>query len=85
MFPEADIPVIQLSLDYNQSAQYHYELAKELATLRKKGVLIILYGGQSLNHTFSDTTYLAFISKKNNNFDLTIKQQKRGYEYYLSR
>jgi 4,5-DOPA dioxygenase extradiol len=41
MYPKADIPVIQLSLDYGQSAQYHYDLARELAALRKKGVLII--------------------------------------------
>lgn len=41
MYPKADIPVIQLSLDYNKPAQWHFELAKELAFLRKKGVLII--------------------------------------------
>jgi 4,5-DOPA dioxygenase extradiol len=36
MYPEANIPVLQLSIDYNQPAQYHYDLAKELAALRKK-------------------------------------------------
>jgi 4,5-DOPA dioxygenase extradiol len=41
MYPRADVPVIQLSLDYNKSPQWHYELAKELAFLRKKGVLIM--------------------------------------------
>ncbi|RYE23316.1 MAG: 4,5-DOPA dioxygenase extradiol [Sphingobacteriales bacterium] len=41
MYPKADIPVFQLSIDYYQSPQYHYELAKELAALRKKGVLIM--------------------------------------------
>jgi len=41
MFPTADIPVFQLSIDYSQPPQYHYDLAKELYTLRKKGVLII--------------------------------------------
>jgi 4,5-DOPA dioxygenase extradiol len=41
LYPEADIPVIQLSLDYYQTPQYHYELAKELSSLRSKGVLII--------------------------------------------
>lgn len=49
LFPEADIPVIQLSLDYNQSAQYHYDLAKELSSLRKKGVLIIGSGNMVHN------------------------------------
>ena len=41
MYPKADIPVFQLSIDYSKGTQYHYDLAKELAALRKKGVLII--------------------------------------------
>lgn len=41
MFPNADIPVFQLSIDYSQPPQYHYDLAKELVSLRKKGVMII--------------------------------------------
>jgi 4,5-DOPA dioxygenase extradiol len=41
LYPNADVPVIQMSLDYTQGPQYHYDLAKELASLRKKGVLII--------------------------------------------
>jgi len=41
MYPKADIPVFQLSIDYSQPPQYHYDLAKELSALRKKGVLII--------------------------------------------
>ena len=41
MFPLADIPVIQLSIDYHQPISYHYELATQLKKLREKGVLII--------------------------------------------
>jgi len=41
IYPRADIPTIEMSLDYNQSPQFHYDLAKELASLRDKGVLII--------------------------------------------
>jgi len=41
MYPNADIPVYQLSLDYYKPLQYHYELAKELLDLRSKGVMII--------------------------------------------
>jgi len=48
MFPAADIPVIQMSLDYSRPAQYHYDLAEELSTLRKKGILII--GSGNLVH-----------------------------------
>ncbi len=49
LYPNADVPVIQLSLDYNQPAQYHYDLAKELVALRKKGVLIIGSGNMVHN------------------------------------
>ncbi|MCX6290852.1 MAG: 4,5-DOPA dioxygenase extradiol [Bacteroidetes bacterium] len=41
MFPDATVPVFQLSLDYSQPPEYHYQLAKELTGLRKKGVLIV--------------------------------------------
>lgn len=41
MFPEADVPVLQLSMDYKLSPADHYALAQELAFLRKKGVLIV--------------------------------------------
>jgi 4,5-DOPA dioxygenase extradiol len=49
MYPQANIPVLQLSIDYNRPAQYHYDLAKELSTLRKKGVLIIGSGNMVHN------------------------------------
>jgi 4,5-DOPA dioxygenase extradiol len=49
MYPKADIPVIQLSLDYSKNAEWHYSLAKELAFLRKKGVLIIGSGNMVHN------------------------------------
>lgn len=41
MYPEANIPVIQMSIDYTKPGQYHFELAKKLNTLREKGILII--------------------------------------------
>ncbi len=41
MYPEANIPVLQLSIDYTKDAKFHYELAKEIFSLRKKGVLIL--------------------------------------------
>lgn len=49
MYPNADIPVIQLSLDYSQTPQFHYELAQELKSLREKGVLIIGSGNMVHN------------------------------------
>lgn len=49
LYPNANIPVIQLSLDYGKSPKYHYELAKELKMLRDKGVLIIGSGNMVHN------------------------------------
>lgn len=49
MYPEANIPVLQLSIDYGKNPQYHYDLAKELFSLRKKGVLIIGSGNMVHN------------------------------------
>ena len=41
MFPDADVPVVQLSLDERKAPAFHYELGRELKGLRKKGVLIV--------------------------------------------
>jgi 4,5-DOPA dioxygenase extradiol len=49
MYPDADIPVLQLSIDYSKPPQYHYDLARQLAALRKKGVLIIGSGNMVHN------------------------------------
>ena len=49
MYPEANIPVLQLSIDYHQPPAYHYQLAQELSTLRKKGVLILGSGNMVHN------------------------------------
>lgn len=52
MYPAADIPVYQLSLDYDQPPTYHYEIGKQLNKLREKGVLII--GSGNLVHNLRD-------------------------------
>ena len=49
LYPGADIPVIEMSLDYYQNPQYHYDLAKELVSLRTKGILIIGSGNMVHN------------------------------------
>lgn len=51
MYPDANIPVLQLSIDYTKSPAQHYEIAKEIYSLRKKGVLII--GSGNMVHNLS--------------------------------
>lgn len=41
LYPGANIPVIQMSMDYTKDPLWHYELAKELSVLRQKGILIL--------------------------------------------
>jgi len=73
MFPKADIPVIQLSLDHTQAPEYHYALGKELRSLRNKGILIV--GSGNIVHNLrmiawqDDKPYDWAIE-----FDETIKQ-----------
>lgn len=49
LYPNADVPVIELSIDYTKPPQYHYELAQELQSLREKGVLVIGSGNMVHN------------------------------------
>jgi len=60
LFPDADVPVIQLSLDVHKSSQAHYDLGKKLKTLREEGVLIL--GSGNVVHNlrmviFEDTAF----------------------------
>jgi 4,5-DOPA dioxygenase extradiol len=55
MFPAADVPVYQLSLDYDQPTTYHYEIGKQLNRLRDKGVLII--GSGNLVHNLGQVDW----------------------------
>ncbi len=54
VFPNADVPVVQLSIDETQTPEFHYETAQRLNTLREDGVLIIGSGNLVHNlHTYS--------------------------------
>ncbi|WP_332778495.1 4,5-DOPA dioxygenase extradiol [Polaromonas sp.] len=53
MFPKADIPVVQLSMDYSRAPEEHYALAQQLKGLRERGVLIV--GSGNIVHNLRAT------------------------------
>ena len=54
IYPDADIPVVELSIDYAKDTQWHYDFAKEMAVLRRRGVLIIGSGNMVHNLRMMD-------------------------------
>ena len=72
MFPKADIPVFQLSLDFSKDAAYHYELARELDPLRNQGVLIVGSGNLVHNLRLMEWTDKPFDWAVS--FDQTVKK-----------
>jgi len=72
LFPKAEIPVMQLSLDLNQGPEFHYQLGKALLPLRRKGILIL--GSGSVTHNLSQLDPGGAAAPWAASFDQTIKQ-----------
>lgn len=81
LYPEADVPVIQMSLDYYQTPQYHYDLMKELASLRNKGVLII--GSGNMVHNLREVAWNKF-DADNYAFDWALEASDKMKKYILN-
>lgn len=75
LFPNADVPVFQMSISYDAKPAYHFELGKQLKSLGKKGVLII--GSGSLIHNIP----LAMQKMQKN--DRTIYGWEAEYDFWL--
>lgn len=73
LYPKADIPVVQLSIDYTKPASFHFELAKKLSELRNKGVLII--GSGNIIHNLRLVDYGNF-DKDNYGYDWAIEAKE---------
>lgn len=81
LYPKADVPVIQLSLDYYKPPKYHYDLAKELAPLRRKGVLII--GSGNMVHNLKLVSWEK-LNEKGFGFDWAVEANEKMKKFILS-
>ena len=81
LYPAADVPVIQMSLDYYQSPQYHYDLAGELRPLRDRGVLII--GSGNIVHNLSMVSWEK-IDEPGFGYDWAIEASERMKKFILT-
>ena len=80
VYPEANIPVVQLSIDENALPQYHYDLGTRLRALRDEGVLVAASGNLVHNlHAYAWGRHPA------EPFDWALRFEKRARELMLSR
>lgn len=98
IYPQADIPVFQLSIDYTQSPAKHFEIAKALKKMREKGVLII--GSGNIVHNLRRVDYYNIDAKtqdwalefdtvvrdklNDKNFESLVDYKKLGTSAFLS-
>jgi 4,5-DOPA dioxygenase extradiol len=80
LYPNADVPVIQLSMDYTKDIQFHFDLAKQLQALRSKGVLII--GSGNIIHNLGLVDFRNF-NKDNYGYDWAIEARSKVNQYLL--
>lgn len=72
MFPQADVPVVQLSLDRTAEPARHYDLARQLRSLRRKGVLIL--GSGNIVHNLREVVWQEAAHDWALEFDAQAKQ-----------
>jgi 4,5-DOPA dioxygenase extradiol len=81
LYPDADVPVVQMSIDYYQTPQYHYDLMKELVSLRRRGVLII--GSGNMVHNLRMVAWDKF-DADNFAFDWALEASEKMKRYILN-
>jgi 4,5-DOPA dioxygenase extradiol len=81
LYPLANIPVIQLSIDYTKPAQYHFELAQQLQSFRHKGILIV--GSGNIVHNLGMADFANF-NKDNYGFDWAIEARDTTNKFLLN-
>ena len=78
VFPKADVPVVQLSIDRTQPPEFHYEIGKRLAPLREEGVLVV--GSGNIVHNLHA---YAWGRQGISPFDWAVRFEKRARELLL--
>ena len=78
VFPQADVPIVQVSIDETQPPQFHYETGRRLAALRDEGVFII--GSGNIVHNLH--TY-AWGGHKVDPFDWAVRFERQARELLL--
>jgi 4,5-DOPA dioxygenase extradiol len=81
LYPGADVPVVQMSLDYYKSPQYHYDLARELAPLRNNGVLIV--GSGNIVHNLGLVAWDK-LNTDNYSFDWALEAKEKMKKFILN-
>jgi 4,5-DOPA dioxygenase extradiol len=81
LYPNADVPVIQMSIDYTKSGQYHFELAQKLSALRNKGILIV--GSGNIIHNLRLVDFYNF-DKDNYGYDWAIEARENINDYLVN-
>ncbi|OOG78495.1 4,5-DOPA dioxygenase extradiol [Flavobacterium sp. A45] len=80
LYPDADIPVIQMSIDYTKSGQYHFDLAQKLSALRNKGILIV--GSGNIIHNLRLVDFRN-INTDNYGYDWAVEARAEINDYLL--
>jgi 4,5-DOPA dioxygenase extradiol len=81
LYPDATIPVVEMSIDYTKPAPYHFELAQKLKSLRHRGVLII--GSGNMIHNLGLVDWKNF-EKDNYGYDWALEARETLNDYILN-
>jgi 4,5-DOPA dioxygenase extradiol len=79
VYPKADVPIVQLSIDETQPASFHFEIAKRLAPLRAEGVLIV--GSGNIVHNLHAYAWGQHVVEP---FDWAVRFEERARQMMLA-
>jgi 4,5-DOPA dioxygenase extradiol len=81
VFPHADVPVVQLSIDYSLPPEKHFEIGKQLKALRQRGILIV--GSGNIVHNLGLVDF-ARINDEGYGFDWAVEARAKTNQWLMS-